>query len=75
MASRFGLRGFALDPLRAALLLAGAAALTVLAGLAMLAYATHDDLPQVAKLANVAGLAGVALAVLIASATVAFILM
>ena len=72
MASRFGLRGFALDPLRAALFLAGAAALTVLAGLA---YATHDDLPQVAKLANVAGLAGVALAVLIASATVAFILM
>lgn len=75
MASRFGLRGFALDPLRAALFLAGTAALTMLTGLAMLAYATHNDLKQVANLANVAGLAGVALAVLIASVAVAFILM
>ena len=68
MASRFGMRGFALGPLMGGLLLAGVA---VLVGLALLASALHDDFKQ---LANVARLAGVALAALITWVAVAFVL-
>ena len=68
MASRFGMRGFALGPLMGGLLLASVA---VLVGLALLASALHDDFKQ---LANVARLAGAALAALIAWLAIAFVL-
>ena len=71
MASRFGMRGFALGPLMGGLLLAGVAVLTVLTVLAVLTSALHDDFKQ---LANVARLAGAALAALIAWLAIAFVL-